>query len=53
MILQPIIDQLPQYTEWNVTYRILLVNSHSYYNFKVEIGTVTNRDFYIEIVRKV
>ena len=25
-------------------YRILLVNSHGYYKFQVEIGTVTNRD---------
>ena len=27
----------------------LLVNSHGYYKFQVEIGAVTNRDFNIEI----
>ena len=32
---------------------ILLVSSHGYYNFQVEIGVVTNRDFYIKIACKV
>ena len=31
-------------------YGVLLVNSHGYYKFQVEIGVMTNQDFYIEIV---
>ena len=33
-------------------YHILLVNSHSYHKFQVEIGAVTNRPFNIEIAHK-
>ena len=33
-------------------YRMLLVNSHGYYKFQVEIGAATNRDLYIKIALK-
>ena len=34
------------------TYRILLVNSHGYYKFQVEIDAATNQDFNIKITCK-
>ena len=34
------------------TYCTLLVNSHGYYNFQVEIDAATNQDVYIEITYK-
>ena len=40
------------YLQLAIICTVFLVNSHSYYKFQVEIGAVTNRDFYIEIVYK-
>ena len=41
-------------TIWvKAVYHILPVNSCGYYKFQVEIGAVTNRDFYIKIALKI
>ena len=45
-------DEVPLINDTVANYCILLVNSRGYYQYQVEIGVATNRDFNIKIVRK-